>query len=138
MYTGTSVATAVVSSVAAIVWDTVPKHSPAQIMELLERSGDDLTALDPNVHTNFFFGASTFAAGTPPPVRRISLCPALRAACAALGGQPGCPLKPETTCTAWEPATFFASIPPRLRTCDSWVHTQPPDAPCPICEPPRQ
>jgi hypothetical protein len=138
MYTGTSVATAVASSVAAIVWDTLPDSSPGHVIDILERSGDDLTALHPNVRTNFFFGASTFAAGTPPPVRRISLCPALREACAELGNQPGCPLKPETTCTDWEPATFFASIPPRLRRCDSWVHTQPPDAPCPICEPPRQ
>jgi hypothetical protein len=137
MFTGTSVATAVVSSVAAIVWDTLPRRTPGEIMGLLQESGDDLTARDSNVRTNFFFGASTFALGQPPAVSRISLCPALRKACDELGRAPGCPLNPDTVCTPWEPATFFASVPPRLRTCHPWVHTQPPEDPCPVCEPPR-
>jgi hypothetical protein len=137
MYTGTSVATAVVSSIAAIVWDTLPGRNPAEIMSLIERSGDDLTARDFNVRTNFFFGASNLFRGEPPPpVRRISLCPALKAACAELGTEPGCPLQPETKCRTWEPATF-AAAPARLRQCHPWVHTQPPEDPCPVCEPPR-
>lgn len=139
MYTGTSVATAVVSSVAAFVWDTLPDQDPGELMRFLEETGDDLTARDPNVRTNFHFSASSLVPQQPP-VRRISLCPALRAACDALQlqGAPGCPLKPGTTCTAWEPATTIASVPPRLRKCHPWVHTQPPEDPCPVCEPPRQ
>lgn len=137
MYTGTSVATAVVSSIAAIVWDTLPNRDPGGIMRLIEDSGDDLTARDFNVRTNFFFRASTLGPIEPPPVRRISLCPALKAACAELGAEPGCPLQPETECKTWEPAAF-ASVSPRLRKCHPWVHTQPPEDPCPVCEPPRQ
>lgn len=138
MYTGTSVSTAVVSLVAAIVWDTLPGYSPEKIMALLEGSGDDLTARDPNVRANFAFGASAIGPGAPPPVRRISLCPALQAACREPEGKAGCPLQdPDNDCVAWEP-TRFASAAPPLLTCHPWVHTQPPDYPCPICEPPRQ
>ncbi len=138
MYTGTSVSTAVVSSVAAIVWDTLPDHSPEEIMGLLEESGDDLTARYPDVRTNFAFGVSSLTpGGMPPPVRRISLCPALRRACREPEGKAGCPLQnPETDCVTWQPARY-ASTPLQLGTCHPWVHTQPPDYPCPICEPPR-
>ena len=133
MYTGTSVATAVVSSIAAIVWDTLPDRSSHQIMDLLEQSGENLSA----VRASFWRGAGTAGSGSEPPVSRISLCTALQKACKETGAL-NCPLR--SSCEAWQPdmsVARVALVPPSLRTCHPWVHTQPPEEPCPVCEPPR-
>lgn len=139
-FTGTSIATAVVSSIAAIVWDTLPDYKPHQIMDLLYRSGDSLPMSRTNPSprlADFWSGAGTAAAAEPPAVRRISLCPALEAACKELGDRPGCPLQPKYSCAEWTPMQDLPAPPPPLSSCHPWVHTQPPIEPCPICDPPR-
>ena len=78
--TGSSVAAAVVSATAALVWQYHPEMTAAQVMELLDRSGEDL-AREPD-----------FAAPARDPregVRRIALCPALLEA--GVSGLSGCP-----------------------------------------------
>lgn len=64
-YTGTSVAAAVASSVAAAVWYTRPELDAAGVVEILRRSGEKVERPDS------MFGD----------VRRVLLCPALKAAC---------------------------------------------------------
>jgi hypothetical protein len=74
--TGTSVAAAVVSTAAALVWQYRPELNAAEVMHLLSQSGDILPR-SPN-----FSAPSDRPAG---PVRRILLCPALLQAVAPLG-----------------------------------------------------
>ncbi|HEX5719102.1 MAG TPA: S8 family serine peptidase [Thermoanaerobaculia bacterium] len=136
MYTGTSISTAVASSIAAIVWDTLPDRRPGEIMRLLDGSGDNLSDFHPFVPANFWFGARAAIRRAEPPVRRLSLCAALKAACEAPGGSAGCPLR-RLWCEPWRPVEQSPSILPRLSSCHPWVHTQPPEEPCPVCEPPR-
>jgi hypothetical protein len=136
MYTGTSVATAVVSSTAAIVWDTLPDNDSRKIMEILERSGENLSDFHADLHANFGSASIASSGAAAPPVRRISLCTALEAACKEPGAI-GCPLK--SHCDLWRPELLSSCIdvPLHMSKCHPWVHTQPPDEPCPICEPPR-
>lgn len=145
-YTGTSVSTAVVSSIAAIVWDTLPDRDPETIMNLLYKSGDQLHQNEAKLArtgdkpmprlADFWFGAAPAAAAQPPAVRRISLCRALAAACEELGDRPGCPMR-DLSCPTWTPVANLPSPAPPLSSCHPWVHTQPPFEPCPVCEPPR-
>lgn len=132
MHTGTSISTAVVSSIAAIVWDTLPDRNPSQIMDILYRSGDDLSPR----RADFWPGSGTADLAPAPPVRRLSLCAALKAACEEPGGKSGCPLRP-LSCEPWVRMPNPVSHSPRLSRCHPWVHTQPPTEPCPVCEPPR-
>ncbi len=70
VYTGSSVATAVVSSIAAVVWKTRPRLDAHELMEILDASGD----VRP-FPANFWFGGPV-----APPVHQLSLCSALEAA----------------------------------------------------------
>ncbi len=88
-YTGTSVATSVISTVAAVIWHYRPDLSVSALMETLEQSGDKLDRL-----VEVYAGQ-----GTPPQVRRISLCPALIMACE--GGQLCSTALP--ACDPWNP-----------------------------------
>jgi hypothetical protein len=126
LYSGSSVATAVVSSTAAVIWDTLPDLGAREVMEILDRSGDPL-----DFAADFWFGG-----GAAPGARRVSVCTALRSACA---GRPSadCPLAAER-CEGWEPAaTAFPSwaTQPISTTCHPWVVQQPEDPPCPPCDP---
>lgn len=67
--TGTSVASAVVSTIAALVWRHRSDLTPAGVMKLVADSGERLRR------------RPDFPASASEPVRRISLCPALVAAC---------------------------------------------------------
>ncbi|HEX9942743.1 MAG TPA: S8/S53 family peptidase [Thermoanaerobaculia bacterium] len=86
MYTGSSVATAVASSIAAVVWNAHPDLDAHQVMEILDKSGDVLDGSGdvPRVTADFWFGAEeTPSAVSRPLVHRLSLCSALaEAACA--------------------------------------------------------
>jgi hypothetical protein len=68
IYTGTSVSAAVVSSIAAVVWDLRPDLQPDQVMRLIDGSGETLT-------TRADFYSETRA----PRTKRLSLCRAVRA-----------------------------------------------------------
>lgn len=132
-FTGTSVSTAVASSIAAIVWDTLPEESPDEVMSLLYRSGDNLGEERTPLLADF--GLVAGVAARPLPVHRLSLCPAVKAAC--LENRSGCPLR-ELECAGWTRVANLPAPPPPLGSCHPWVHTQPPFEPCPVCEPPRE
>lgn len=129
LYSGSSVATAVVSATASLVWDSFPNLSRERVMEILYNSGWETSDLA----ANFWFGG-----GSPAPaVRRVAVCSALASACNEAGTTMTCPLKGK--CAAkpdyqplfpnWAENTVSAH-------CDTWV-TQQPDAPhCPACDPP--
>lgn len=78
--TGTSVATAVIATTAAVVWHHWPYLTRAELMDLLYRAGDPVAR-----PADFYHPSS----GLRPEARRVALCPALARACAELGGM--CP-----------------------------------------------
>jgi Subtilase family len=77
VYTGTSVSAAVVSSVAAVVWDLRPELRPAQVMWLIDHSG---TLTPQKVRADFYAGRK------PPRIQDISLCAAVKKAWGRRGG----------------------------------------------------
>lgn len=133
MLTGSSVATAVVSSIAAIVWDSVPDKDSHEIMDLLYQSGK---ALD--VKADFgAAGANALFLTSPSMAHRISLCTALKAAC---NGAPDCPVQgsclPRWTPEVHEPRgdkKKNGEEKPVLGTCQPWLYPQPEIPPCPNC-----
>jgi subtilase family protein len=136
--TGSSVATAVVSSIAAVVWDSFPDLSPSEVMDILDASGDELKRLDSSPRlADFWFQTGTPPVLQAPTVHRLSLCTALQAACSKNPSEP-CPLLPDS-CEQWVPVpTTFPRWCERSlvsSTCDPWVHPQPGDPPCPGCPP---
>jgi hypothetical protein len=74
--TGSSVATSVVASAAAVVWHHRPELSRAEVMALVWGSGESLERR-----------ADLHPGSTPPAVRRIAVCPALAHACRDGGGR---------------------------------------------------
>jgi Subtilase family len=126
-YTGSSVATAVASSIAAVVWDSFPGLKPDELMHILDTSGTEL-----EFSADFWFGAGALPTPQAPKVHRLSLCTALEAA--ACDGKPGpCPIR--SSCDPWvrERVVFpsWGSNQPLETTCDPWLHPQPGDPPCP-------
>ncbi len=138
--TGTSVATAVVSTTAAAVWSHRPGLEPAEVMRILSKSGD-LLPRKPD------FYAPT-KDPSPEPVRRISLCQALYQACAPTDAKcptPICaqpPVIPPLDLTAFTPERTTGDLPfvnsllipthPNLLD-QPWVLPQPGANPCPNC-----
>lgn len=84
--TGSSVAAAVVSSTAAVVWHFRPDLDPAGVMDLLRDSGNRLDR-----SADFYFGKDAEPPRPVPKVRRISLCPALLLALKDRGVDLECP-----------------------------------------------
>jgi Subtilase family len=151
IYTGTSVSAAVVSSIAAVVWDLRPELRPDQVMKLVSRSGERLeTRAD--FYAWDFWPLSRLL--PRPQMRRASLCAAVKRACGPGGAQCSA-LASAPQCRPWKrqppllssavlagitpPASPFTPtslpssfIPPcnpsmRLLTADGQV----PAAPCP-------
>ncbi len=77
VYTGTSVSAAVVSSVAAVVWDLRPELRPAQVMWLIDHSG---APTPQRVRADFYAGRK------PPRIQDVSLCAAVKKAWGRRGG----------------------------------------------------
>ena len=90
--TGSSVATLVVSSAAALVWHHLPTLRADEVMDHLYQAGDDL-GRSPEV------SLTTTSASPPPTVRRVSLCTARHRACAVDGP---CSVPP-SPCGSWDP-----------------------------------
>ena len=150
IYTGTSVSTAVVSSIAAVIWNLRPDLRPAQVMELIDRSGDPLEA-----RADFYPRRQALSwLRSGPPMQRASLCVAVRQACGP--GAALCPALPSVPqCSAWDqqppplwsafadttpfaeelfkptslPASFRSICDPSTRLLTEDGHV--PDAPCP-------
>ena len=137
-YTGSSAATAVVSSIAAVVWDSFPNLSSDEVMEILDASGDALKVLEESGDerprlADFWFSACSTPTLKAPEVHRLSLCTALKAACDGRRTEP-CPLQVDT-CEPWiaERTIFpkWCSGPLVSGTCSAWLLPQPGDPPCP-------
>lgn len=126
MLTGSSVAAAVVSSIAAIVWDTWPDITSHRVMQILQDSGEEL-----EIPASFRFGMTVPASASLPHSRRISLCAALREACTQ-GKLSSCPVG---SCRAERPPNDPKQ--PRadageafLGSCQPWLVPQPEELPC--------
>lgn len=123
---GSSVSTAVVSSIAAVVWDSFPDLESRQVMSILDGSEKEL-----GYDADFWFGP-----GAPPRVHGLSLCKALQAACK---GRSPCPLA--SGCPVVAPVEDISrkllASPGAQGSCRPWVMPQPEDDPCPVC-PPRK
>lgn len=86
MYTGSSVSTAVASSIAAVIWSARPELSAREVMAILDRSGEVFDGSEGNLRlpADFWFSARSASRSEPPWVHRLSLCAAVREAeCAA-------------------------------------------------------
>jgi hypothetical protein len=141
--TGSSVATAVVSTTAALVWNYRPELEPWEVMELLSESGDALRLPGPEEPPSY--RRANFSAPSPhrelPPVRRISLCQALSGAVRADLCPPPvamrsleeelCPFMPHETA-----GTRLLPLPIRHHPNildQPWIGPQPGEDPCPNC-----
>jgi hypothetical protein len=109
--TGTSVAAAVTSSVAAIVWSYRPELTAAEVMDIVYGS-----ALDLGIGADYCLGGAACAAHT---IRRVALCKALIAACdtappdhptCSLVTMPACPARPPFTGPTTTLQTALAAI----------------------------
>lgn len=126
IYSGSSVATAYASAVAAAVWSADPGLSPAEVMERLDSKGPELPWM-----ADFWSGDEP-----RPAVRMVSDCAVMNNAC---GGSP-CPVRLQCS-----PLGQDVAPPPlgvevsSLGSCQPWLHPQPDDPPClnPNC-PPKQ
>ena len=127
LFSGSSVATAIASAIAAVVWDSFPELTSDQVMEILDETGANLP-----VTANFYVGAPTPLTSEGPPVRRLLLCAALKKACEKHG--PPCPLDPQE-CEPLLPLEGAAIRAAEPGYCEPWSYPQPPDEPCPACIP---
>jgi hypothetical protein len=104
IYTGTSISTAVVSSVAAVIWRLRPELRPDQVMWLIDHSSEALPT------TADFYPWRHFA--PPPEIQRVSLCRAVTFACGPGAGS--CPLLDgPPKCSRWtlEPPALESLFP---------------------------
>ena len=129
MLTGSSVAAAVVSSIASVVWAAHPNLSSRKIMEILDASGEALP-----MAADFWPPASAGASTSPPQVHKVSLCSALAKAC----DETGCASRPTCASHALEsrrPWLPFQARTWRAGSCQPWLYPQPEVDPCPVCPP---
>lgn len=99
IYTGTSVSTAVVSAVAAVIWGLRPELGQAQVMEWIERSADRLETRASFYSRRHLWPLSRLLPA--PYLRRVSLCAAVALACGADAAR--CPaLAAPPVCHPWD------------------------------------
>ncbi|HVG08855.1 MAG TPA: S8/S53 family peptidase [Thermoanaerobaculia bacterium] len=142
VFEGSSVATAIVSSIAAVLWDANPDLKSWQVMDRLDKAGEtllvsaDVAGAELPRQADFWFipstpdpdrsaGRSPFGA---PPVRRLSLCSVLHLPCS-----------PEAFPVPLAGDRRKVDI-PKLSTkgsCQPWLLPQPDILPCPACDPPK-
>jgi hypothetical protein len=151
--TGTSVASAAVSGVAAAVWAYRPELTATEVMDIVYRSGVILP-----------YSADFKTGGVNGMVRRASLCAALKEACPAGNTHPRCPTQaitcaPDSTGSQnppltptlrdlleveWNGAPSYAPSPYapwmpapeaewRSFAAAPWIHPQPDRPPCGAC-----
>ena len=129
--TGSSVATAVVSGIAAVTWavtwDSYPELSRSELMDILDASEEELA-----LEADFHFGAS---APVRPKVHKLSLCSALAKACAEHPAAP-CPValpceRRKATPTARRADEGFVPD-----SCQPYLRPQPETPLCMSCGPP--
>ena len=143
--TGTSVASAMVSTIASIVWSHRPELTPAQVMDTLSASGEVMeTPLDAAGERRPRRPDISAPSEPATDVRRITLCRALTLACSA-GDHcpaPACDRPdalPQPDWNAFEAPrvdsilTRFPSRSHRDVRDGPWIATQPGVDPCPNC-----
>lgn len=122
MYTGSSVAAAVVSSIAAAVWNYFPERTPYEIMGILDKSGDRQSATSQE-----------------PTAPRLSLSAALNHVCqdpgfSSLSAASFCSSLPSYS--QWTPEKM-SGVPgdsfSTLGSCQPWLYPQPEDPIQPKC-----
>jgi hypothetical protein len=95
IYTGSSVSTAVVSSIAAAVWQQRPDLRAGEVMELLDRSGDFLPSRADYYGWSHLWPISKLVKA--PHIERLSLCQAVEEARREAG------LPRSQGCRSWDP-----------------------------------
>jgi len=103
MYTGSSVSTAVVSSIAALVWQLRPDLRPAEVMRLITESGDVLPGRGDYYAWKNVWPLSRLVQA--PHLRRLSLCRAVTRACLTGGEQCSIP-----SCVSWNAKSGAADL----------------------------
>lgn len=124
--TGTSIAAAVGSGAAGLVWSFAPHLDSAELMQIVYESGTDQ-----RTSADFHLGG-----WATPTVRRINACQAIDTACADVGSS--CPTMPLECLDATPPMTkaqFFDLV--DALTVDQTLNFAPfgPAANCPSCGP---
>jgi hypothetical protein len=104
IYTGSSVSTAVVSSIAAAVWQQRPELGAAEVMKLLDRSGDSLPSRADYYAWRDLWPISKWVKA--PHIERLSLCQAVAQARKEAG------LTPIQRCQTWDPEKGAADFKP--------------------------
>jgi hypothetical protein len=120
IYTGSSVATAVVSSIAAAMWNYLPHLTSGEIMNLLNKSGDLLRSAIPSA----------------PPAYRLSLSATLDRVCQDPEHSSASFCSSLPALSLWTPEKRLdaaAGEPPALGSCQPWLYPQPDDPPRPVC-----
>jgi len=125
IFSGSSVATAVASSIAAVVWNAFPGFSSSEVMKIIDDSGVALRGL-PGVH-------------------RLSLCTALLKAEKVCNEEKDkdqnkhqvCP--PQSLCDTTSSSLLSSgtAAPATPGSCQPWLWPQPEDVPLPIGPPDR-
>jgi hypothetical protein len=131
VYTGTSVATAVVSSVAAVIWHLRPELRPAEVMEIIDRS-----SVPQEARADFYAGRDTSPLSMPPPlIRQVSLCAAVKQACAPDGRRCSTTLAVAPECKLYRqpPPLFPILLGIEMPSAAPFQITNPP--PIPPCHP---
>ena len=130
LYSGSSVSTAVVSSIAAVVWDAFPQLDSRAVMKILDEGGDELP-----FEADFeFVDPAAPISSERHKVHRLSLCKAIEDACRSLGRcptPPPCPIwRPQPSSSNWDRKRIWSQ-----GFCQPWGYGQPPVPPCPNCPP---
>lgn len=155
VFTGSSVATAVVSSIAAVVWDTNPDWSSDQVMRFLDgteneppRLRADATgtrqtlkassiAKNTGLKADFWF-PDPLTLQTAPAVRRLSLCSVLQQDCSPPATSLFVPAAVHALETRAGEAPDASHHKDQMKgSCQPWLFPQPEFDPCPTCPPPR-
>jgi len=141
-YTGSSMATAVLSGVAAAAWSYAPNLTAAELVAKLYETGN---VVDP------VYGVPSVCLGGVAchslPIRRVSLCAGLGAVgvtstCTAPGAMAGAPASMPTVPTGSNSTAACTGplCPPDTSgsSAEPWVNPQPGDPLCPSCQIDRQ
>jgi hypothetical protein len=120
LFIGSSVATAIASSIAAVVWNSSPGLTSHEVMHVLDTRGESLS-----FKADFWFGSSAPLISQAPWVHKLSLCAALGLPCEGSGIA--------ATFTKAKPAVESAA----LGSCQPWNFPQPEEHPCVACIPPE-
>jgi len=143
IFSGSSVATAVASSIAAVVWNTYPDLTSSEVMQSLDEGGQELKSLAAD------FWSSPALASPAPKVRKLSLCTALAKAekicqarrlshCLNPTGEHEAEQKAECDRLQALAKPSVEVAPATPGSCQPWLWPQPEEDPFPLGPPGKQ